>query len=192
MARNHLNLLGCNEIIIKNLPRGARFEEQKTRHHLPRPESHREIHVPGGHARPSPRNQEPAAPEDAGNCSPDQAGRARARLCEAAASHLEVAHHGGSQGTEEPRPQDQLVRPPSDAPVPELVVTENADPGGWEVDGSGRETQAPGWGGDGLDEAGDPGVGAKLPVLGEEEGPRLLGLRVEWLGPVVPLAGGQH
>lgn len=76
--------------------------------------------------------------------------RAMSRLREAAASHLEVAHHGGSQGTEEPRPQDQLVRPPSDAPVPELVVTENADPGGWGETEVGerprpRDGEAMGW-----------------------------------------------
>lgn len=32
---------------------------------------------------------------------------------------LEIAHHGGAQRTEETRPQNQLVKPLSDAPVPE-------------------------------------------------------------------------
>lgn len=59
-------------------------------------------------------------------------GEPQAELLEPTASHLKIAHHRGSQGTKEPRPQDQLVQPFSDTPVPELVVTKNADPGGWE------------------------------------------------------------
>lgn len=62
----------------------------------------------------------------------------RAGLREPTASHLEIAHDGGAQRTEEPRPQNHLVRPLSDAPVPELVVTENADPGSWEEREVGR------------------------------------------------------
>lgn len=53
-------------------------------------------------------------------------------LHEPVPSHLEIAHHRGAQGTQEPRPQDQLVKPFSDSPIPELVVTDNADPRGWE------------------------------------------------------------
>lgn len=55
-----------------------------------------------------------------------------AGLLECTPSHLEIAHHGGAQGTQKPRPQDHLVKPSSDSPVPELVVTDDADPGGWE------------------------------------------------------------
>lgn len=72
---------------------------------------------------------------------------------------LEVAHHGGGQGTQEPRPQDQPVKPFSDSPVPELVVTDNADPGGWEEREVGRQA-GPGLLGRGCGETGRLGVGA--------------------------------
>lgn len=47
-------------------------------------------------------------------------------------SHLKVAYYRGPQSTDEPGPQGQLVKTRPDAPVPELVITHNAYPGGWE------------------------------------------------------------
>lgn len=130
MTVNYLSFLELSEIMepgashvgLHSESRGANSPRQHAGQ-----VAKKEIQIPEGRARTSPRDEKPAAPGVAGSCSP--------RLVLVRTSfwaHLEIAHHGGAQGTQESRPQDQPVKPLSDPQVPELVVTDNADPGGWE------------------------------------------------------------